>query len=201
MSLLRYASTSTAVRSHKNDGNVHPGLGAAIYAALYDQTISDVSTSWFGGQPSRIIPLWSNRLQDYGQSCWQLGTASVGRVLHCRRFADKLPAAAKRQRSKQSCDCSHWAVCMSPRYQNCRCVTIRPVGFGGDQKALPRRQIESRAEKHSRRTPVSSRKERPWKEASGSHIDDQLCRCCRCMASLPRGAAAWEQRLPQRRCG
>ena len=107
MSLLRYASTSTAVLSHKNDGNVHPGLGVAIYAALYDQTISDVSTSWFGGQPSCIIPLSSNRRQDYGQSCWQLGTASVGRVLHCCRFADKLPAAAKRQRSKQSCDCSH----------------------------------------------------------------------------------------------
>jgi hypothetical protein len=52
-----------------------PGFAAAIYAALYGQTITDASTSWFGGQPSRIMPLSSNRRQDYEHSRWQLGTA------------------------------------------------------------------------------------------------------------------------------
>lgn len=52
-----------------------PGFAAAIYAALYGQTISDDSTSWLGGQPSRIMPLSSNRRQDYEHSRWQLGTA------------------------------------------------------------------------------------------------------------------------------
>lgn len=52
-----------------------PCFAAAIYAALYGQTISDDSTSWFGGQPSRIMPLSSNRRQDYEHCRWQLATA------------------------------------------------------------------------------------------------------------------------------
>lgn len=57
-----------------------PEFTVEIYAALYGQTISDNATSWFGGQPSRIMPLSSNRRQDYEHCRWQLGTA-MGRVL------------------------------------------------------------------------------------------------------------------------
>lgn len=42
-----------------------PEFAVEIYAALYGQTIADDATSWFGGQPSRIMPLLSNRQQDY----------------------------------------------------------------------------------------------------------------------------------------
>src|SRR5262249_37936838 len=51
-----------------------------IYAALYGQVIADDATSWFGGQPSRIMPLSSNRRQDYEHCRWRLGTA-MGEVL------------------------------------------------------------------------------------------------------------------------
>jgi len=57
-----------------------PEFTVEIYAALYGQTITDDSTSWLGGQPSRIMPLSSNRRQDYEHCRWQLGTA-MGRVL------------------------------------------------------------------------------------------------------------------------
>jgi hypothetical protein len=52
-----------------------PEFTVEIYAALYGQTINDNSTSWFGGQPSRIMPLSSNRKQDYESCLWRLGTA------------------------------------------------------------------------------------------------------------------------------
>jgi hypothetical protein len=52
-----------------------PEFTVEIYAALYGQTITDNATSWFGGQPSRIMPLSSNRRQDYESCRWLLGTA------------------------------------------------------------------------------------------------------------------------------
>jgi hypothetical protein len=57
-----------------------PEFAVEIYAALYGQTITDDATSWFGGQPSRIMPLSSNRRQDYESCHWQLGTA-IDKVL------------------------------------------------------------------------------------------------------------------------
>lgn len=57
-----------------------PEFTVEIYSALYGQTISDDSTSWFGGHASRIMPLSSNRRQDYQHCRWQLGT-SMGQVL------------------------------------------------------------------------------------------------------------------------
>lgn len=57
-----------------------PEFTVEIYAALYGQTITDDATSWFGGQPSRIMPLSSNRRQDFESCRWQLGTA-MGKVL------------------------------------------------------------------------------------------------------------------------
>lgn len=45
-----------------------PDFAIEIYRSLYSQDITDDSTSHFGGQVSRIMPLSSNRKQDY-QSC------------------------------------------------------------------------------------------------------------------------------------
>lgn len=51
-----------------------------IFRVLYSRNITDDSTSFFGGQPSRIMPLSSNRRQDY-QSCrYNLGR-KAGRLL------------------------------------------------------------------------------------------------------------------------
>lgn len=44
-----------------------------IYRVLYSRDISDDSTSHFGGQPSRIMPLSSNRRQDYRHCRYHLG--------------------------------------------------------------------------------------------------------------------------------
>lgn len=57
-----------------------PAFVVEIYAALFGQTINDDATSWLGGQPSRILPLSSNRRQDFNHCRWQLGTA-MGEVL------------------------------------------------------------------------------------------------------------------------
>lgn len=59
---------------------VDPSFTVEIYAALYGQSITDDATSWLGGQQSRILPLSSNRRQDYEHCRWQLGTA-MGNVL------------------------------------------------------------------------------------------------------------------------
>jgi hypothetical protein len=59
---------------------VDPEFTVEIYAALYGQTITDDATSWIGGQPSRILPLSSNRRQDYEHCRWHHGTA-MGEVL------------------------------------------------------------------------------------------------------------------------
>jgi len=57
-----------------------PEFTVEIYAALFGQTFTDNSTSWLGGQRSRILPLSSNRRQDFEHCRWQLGIA-MGRVL------------------------------------------------------------------------------------------------------------------------
>ena len=51
-----------------------------IFRVLYSREITDDSTSYLGGQPSRILPLSSNRRQDYEQSRYQL-KRQAGRVL------------------------------------------------------------------------------------------------------------------------
>lgn len=57
-----------------------PEFAVEIYGSLYGQTISDRSTSWLGGQPSRIMPLTTTRQQEYEHCRWHLGTA-LGAVL------------------------------------------------------------------------------------------------------------------------
>lgn len=52
-----------------------PSFAAEIYACLYGQTITDTATSAFGGHRSRIMPLSSNRRQDYEHSRWLLGSS------------------------------------------------------------------------------------------------------------------------------
>lgn len=44
-----------------------------IYRSLYSRDITDNSTSFMGGQPSRILPLSSNRSQDYRHCRYNLG--------------------------------------------------------------------------------------------------------------------------------
>jgi hypothetical protein len=57
-----------------------PSFATEIYAALYGQMITDTATSALGGHRSRILPLSSNRRQDYEHSRWYLGK-SVGEFL------------------------------------------------------------------------------------------------------------------------
>jgi len=57
-----------------------PTFAAEVYRCIYGQTITDTATSSFGGSRSRIMPLSSNRRQDYEHSRWQLGR-SVARFL------------------------------------------------------------------------------------------------------------------------
>jgi hypothetical protein len=57
-----------------------PAFAAEVYRCLYGQTITDTATSAFGGHRSRIMPLSSNRRQDYEHSRWYLGK-SVGKFL------------------------------------------------------------------------------------------------------------------------
>lgn len=52
-----------------------PEFAVEIYRCLYSQTISDNTSTMLGGAGSRILPLTSNRRQDYGHALWQLGTA------------------------------------------------------------------------------------------------------------------------------
>lgn len=59
---------------------VDPQFTTEIYAALYGQAITDNTTSSFGGQQSRIMPLSSNRQQDFNGCRWLLGT-KMGHIL------------------------------------------------------------------------------------------------------------------------
>ncbi|HEX5257769.1 MAG TPA: hypothetical protein VFW35_03180 [Sphingomicrobium sp.] len=52
-----------------------PEFAGAIFAALFGKGITDDSVSHFGGAQSRIMPLSSNRRQDFEHSRWELGCA------------------------------------------------------------------------------------------------------------------------------
>ncbi len=52
-----------------------PDFAGEIYRTLFTQQITDDGTSWLGGAPSRIMPLSSNRRQDYQHCRWHLGGA------------------------------------------------------------------------------------------------------------------------------
>ena len=60
--------------------HIDPEFTVEIYAALYGQKVDDNEQTWIGGRPSRILPLSSNRRQDYEQCHWRLSTA-IGEVL------------------------------------------------------------------------------------------------------------------------
>jgi len=60
--------------------HIDPEFTVEIYAALYGQKIDDNGQTWIGGRLSRIMPLSSNRRQDYEQCRWRLGSA-IGKVL------------------------------------------------------------------------------------------------------------------------
>ncbi|WP_299870033.1 hypothetical protein [uncultured Roseobacter sp.] len=50
-----------------------PAFAAEIYRCIYGQMITDTATSSLGGSRSRIMPLSSNRRQDYEHARWHLG--------------------------------------------------------------------------------------------------------------------------------
>ncbi|EGG76129.1 hypothetical protein SXCC_03489 [Gluconacetobacter sp. SXCC-1] len=50
-----------------------PTFAAEVYRSIYGQMITDTATSALGGALSRIMPLSSNRRQDYEHSRWHLG--------------------------------------------------------------------------------------------------------------------------------
>ncbi|MDC6166578.1 hypothetical protein [Paucibacter sp. XJ19-41] len=52
-----------------------PEFAVEIYRRLYSQTIYDNTSTMLGGAGSRILPLTSNRRQDYDHALWRLGTA------------------------------------------------------------------------------------------------------------------------------
>lgn len=57
-----------------------PVFAVEVYRCIFGQSITDTTTSALGGSPSRILPLSSNRRQDYEHSRWHLGR-SLDRVL------------------------------------------------------------------------------------------------------------------------
>lgn len=58
-----------------------PLFAVEVYRCIYGQMITDTATSAFGGAQSRILPLSSNRRQDYEHSRWHLGQ-SLGNFLN-----------------------------------------------------------------------------------------------------------------------
>jgi hypothetical protein len=57
-----------------------PAFAVEVYRCIYGQMIADTAASHLGGHPSRILPLVSNRRQEYEHSRWNLGK-SLGRFL------------------------------------------------------------------------------------------------------------------------
>ena len=57
-----------------------PVFAVEVYRCIYGQMITDTATSALGGSRSRILPLSSNRRQDYEHARWQLGK-SIGKFL------------------------------------------------------------------------------------------------------------------------
>lgn len=62
-----------------------PKFAAQIYGTLYGKRITDTSSTSLGGHHSRIMPITSNRQQDYDHCRWRLGTA-MGQVLAISPF-------------------------------------------------------------------------------------------------------------------
>ncbi|MCG7996252.1 MAG: ATP-binding protein [Candidatus Thiodiazotropha taylori] len=56
---------------------IDPDFTIEIYRTLFTKTITDDATSWLGTNPSRILPLSSNRRQDYEHCHWQLGKSII----------------------------------------------------------------------------------------------------------------------------
>lgn len=54
---------------------VDPDFAAKIYGILFGRAAPQDGPSWMGGQPSRILPLSSNRRQDYEHARWHLRQA------------------------------------------------------------------------------------------------------------------------------
>jgi hypothetical protein len=52
-----------------------PGFVVEIYDALFGRSLKDDGQTWLGGAPSRILPLSSNRRQDYEHARWHLRRA------------------------------------------------------------------------------------------------------------------------------
>lgn len=52
-----------------------PAFVEQIYAVLFGRAAPQDGDSWFGGQPSRILPLRTNRRQDYEHGRWHLQEA------------------------------------------------------------------------------------------------------------------------------
>ena len=80
-----------------------PDFTAQVYAALYSQNIDDDARSWFGGQPSRIMLLSSNRRQEFEHCRWHLGTAmrdvlAMSPVHGTRALIDALIGSAANER-------------------------------------------------------------------------------------------------------
>ena len=57
-----------------------PVFAVEVYRCIYGQMITDMATSSLGGARSRILPLSSNRRQDYLHSRWNLNR-SLGKLL------------------------------------------------------------------------------------------------------------------------
>jgi hypothetical protein len=52
-----------------------PEFAAIVYASLFGRSAPQEGTSWLGGHRSRILPLSSNRKQDYEHAHWHLARA------------------------------------------------------------------------------------------------------------------------------
>ena len=52
-----------------------PEFAAIVYASLFGRSAPQEGTSWLGGHRSRILPLSSNRKQDYEHARWHLARA------------------------------------------------------------------------------------------------------------------------------
>ena len=52
-----------------------PDFAATIYSTLFERAAPEGGQSWFGGQPSRILPLTMDRTQQYEHAFWHLNKA------------------------------------------------------------------------------------------------------------------------------
>lgn len=74
--------------------SVDPDFAARIYAALFGRPAPQEGKSWIGGRPSRIMPLSSNRRQDYEHARWHLGQALPDFLMAAPEEATRAVSAA-----------------------------------------------------------------------------------------------------------